>query len=697
MKKALQNIRSRITTDSLDCTLSQLMRLAIDNHFSKEMQELEAITSTYRYLKQYLLTGYNDSKRETLYLELKQGAYEISSRMLEESICEENRSFAGAREIAEKSALSIDETIKDLSSYEDRGRLFNIIYSTLVLSASAEKALTKFLTTPEANFTDVRLIISALMLSQQVLFDVRKFRILTEVCCTTTNEDIRQYALIAMVFAQPNDTEMKLYDDDITSAFRRMSAIETIQQELMETQLQVLLSTDTKETQKTITEEIMPVLRSKAVDVEFNVEKSEEQLLDEILHPDKEEKTLEDLEKSIDRIRQLRDAGADIFFGGFSQTKRFPFFYTLMNWFVPFSIDHPQVASLSTGEVSPETIVKLMDMQNFCDSDKYSFYFTFSKVVQQIPHQLLEMLRRGEVTSELGEDIKHDTTYRRRLYLQDLYRFYSLYSSRIDFFNPFANEKTVVFFTWEPIKILFSDNNHLLQIARQLLKRNMFKPLDRLLDPAFDELNLSYLKLKGLSEYRQNNFVSAMEWFRQALVFEPENPVLIRKMAETAMFLPDYDLARQFYNALITMAKDGADTCEDEYNYALCCLQTKDAESAMKPLYKLYYLHENNIHYRQALAWGLLLSGKYEEAKKIYFAFNDDEISRESSARKALSLWVTRNKAEAIASLRSFTMKKMISPQELSTILLQQNEACNMKIDEVDLYVITDLTFDNSL
>ncbi len=244
------------------------------------------------------------------------------------------------------------------------------------------------------------------------------------------------------------------------------------------------------------------------------------------------------------------------------------------------------------------------------------------------------------------------------------------------------------------MKNLSPDNGHLLQIARQLLKRDYFSPLDKLLDGSFDELNLSYLKLKALSAYRQHNYLVAIEWFKQALAFDPDNAVMIRKMAETAFLIPDYSQAEKLYAVYIGLSGAKDDLCEDEYNFSLCCLQTKDTDKAMNTLYKLYYLHEDNVKYKQALVWGLIQNGKADEALKIVSSISDDELDGESSVRKALLLWMSHDKSQAVASMRTFARKKTVSPQKLSAMLLQQNECCNMKMNEVDLYVICDLVYD---
>lgn len=52
---------------------------------------------------------------------------------------------------------------------------------------------------------------------------------------------------------------------------------------------------------------------------------------------------MERAEESMQRMMEMQKQGADIYFGGFSQMKRFPFFSSVSNWFVPFSKQNPDM------------------------------------------------------------------------------------------------------------------------------------------------------------------------------------------------------------------------------------------------------------------------------------------------------------------------------------------------------------------
>ena len=70
--------------------------------------------------------------------------------------------------------------------------------------------------------------------------------------------------------------------------------------------------------------------------------------MEDILHPGASEERMEKLEATYRRMMDMQKQGADIYFGGFSQMKRFPFFYDISNWLVPFYIQHPTCSATTT-------------------------------------------------------------------------------------------------------------------------------------------------------------------------------------------------------------------------------------------------------------------------------------------------------------------------------------------------------------
>jgi hypothetical protein len=149
--------------------------------------------------------------------------------------------------------------------------------------------------------------------------------------------------------------------------------------------------------------------------------------------------------RGFSRFSDMEKQGSDIYFGGFSQMKRFPFFYTLSNWFVPFYLGHPALESVRKKLGENKFLQILFNSGPFCDSDKYSFALAMGSIIDKIPDSVKEMLNSGEaVLGPVASNIdKESTTFLRRSYLQDLYRFFRLYPYRQDFRNPFENFSSV--------------------------------------------------------------------------------------------------------------------------------------------------------------------------------------------------------------------------------------------------------------
>lgn len=713
-------IRRNIVDGSIDESIAKLILLAKEMNLGEAFGELESVKATYVLMKQYMLTGYEDSQREKLYGDIKLRVFEISSVILVHVYLAENNSFRYARNMAANNPIQLEDVERKLSwfvqelalnslgaivkgnngnihesQFEYREKLFNYIYTSIPFSTFEEEYINRILLSPVIDVVDAKLIISAIMLAQQLVFDIRKFKILIKVCIESLNEEVRQYALIAIVLGRPDEVEQNIYNTEIEQEFEKLSTISGFMEDLVELQVQILLCTDTEKTEKTIAEEIMPTLKSGAVS--FNKPKDDKDMLDELLHPDKEDNAMEEMEKSVEKMKNMQKTGADIFFGGFSQAKRFSFFYTLMNWFVPFYVEHPHIASVNIGDIPKNIIEKLLDGQAFCNSDKYSFYLTLSMVSSQIPKEFIDVLSKGEVVPEFGNEIKNDKTYKRLIYLQDIYRFYKLYNNKVDFKDPFASDETAVFFNWVNIVNLFKNTNYPYKIARQLLSRDYFNSLHTLLENNKDELNISYVKLKGISSFKQENYTSALYWFEKARLLEPDNRLLLQRIADIAFQAGDYFLAQQSYEEILELADESENTDVQSYKLGLCYLQHKNIEGAKKILFKLYFSNENNINYKSSIAWLYILSSNYENAVSIYDSIELDLIGDKDLVRKALTLWYLKKRTIALEEFKLYVKRSDKKAIDLIDELILEQKQSGINISHTELKIIVDIVFDKSL
>ncbi|MCH5345550.1 MAG: hypothetical protein J1E63_00480 [Muribaculaceae bacterium] len=148
------------------------------------------------------------------------------------------------------------------------------------------------------------------------------------------------------------------------------------------------------------------------------------------------------LQERLVEFSEIAEQGGDLFMSTFSAMKNFPFFNNIENWFIPFATTRSEFASAEFDTFRPllKGIERGMKM---CASDKYSMAFALTRmndaVRQMINSQLQEHARQLEEIEK--SELLPEHTSRKEIvnfYVQDLYRFYKLFSRASEMTNPFV-------------------------------------------------------------------------------------------------------------------------------------------------------------------------------------------------------------------------------------------------------------------
>ena len=125
----------------------------------------------------------------------------------------------------------------------------------------------------------------------------------------------------------------------------------------------------------------------------------------------------------------------------FQQLKRFDFFNSMSNWFVPFHRDHPEISKSFSDkeEINIRLLESLEKAFYICNSDKYSFAINFRAIPDQQRTMIVtnfeaEFAQMKEMASEeqvLDQSLASNSIFIQ--YIQDLYRFYKLYPLKQEF------------------------------------------------------------------------------------------------------------------------------------------------------------------------------------------------------------------------------------------------------------------------
>lgn len=547
---------------------------------------------------------------------------------------------------------SKDEQLQELHT-QMREDLFDYVLTSGSWNDRQVDAFADLLTSPTIDSTDQQLILSALTLSVMNVFDVSKFKVLAKVYQSSTDEYVRQRALVGWGLCLVTQSETMGLFPQVREVVDEMGKNQQCREELTELQLQLIYCMDAESDTRKIHEEIMPeLLKNNTFRLTRNgIEEVEDDPMEDILDPESSERRMKTLEENMQKMIDMQRSGADIYFGGFAQMKRHSFFLKTCNWLMPFTPHHPAVSKIWNGVQGKRFLHKMMQTGSFCESDKYSFVLAFDKVVGMLPQKLLDMLENGEATMVGGQveaEERRSPAYIRRIYLQDIYRFFKLYSYRSLFQNPFEED-----YGNKRLKLIFA--NQLLhgtdfekcmcEVAAFLIKRRQYEDAKSVLNNYSDrDQDFQYFLLCGTVLLHGESSDSMAEketidYFSTAVRLKPDSERALAGYARAVFNTKDYQKALDAYDRLLLMHEGHKSY---QLNKVICLSNLQRYEEALKILYQMDYERPDDQHIQRVMAWTLLGSGKLQQAGKIYEKLlRTDKPVADDVLNDGLRLWLS--------------------------------------------------------
>lgn len=631
--KALRDIRNEINSDTT---------------YSSLENQYEVIEKDYHLMRDFMLRGFKDPQIDAVYRNLLKRVYRLYGAMQLADMTKKRSSYITARINAGALSLESDEVRGELERFvqdvamaslgmagiqetslssvyarhqQYMSRLFDAVLVSEQWNDNCAEAVKGLLTSPTVDSNDVMLLLSAVMLSAMNVFDLNKWFVMVDVYENASDEKIRQRALAGWVFALPAD-DMSLFPE-VNQTLIRLTGNKDVCREILEMQMQVLYCNNADADNRKIQNDIIPSLmknnRFEMTDAGI-IEKDDDKLQD-ILDPGAADRNMEELEQSVNKMIDMQKSGSDIYFGGFSQMKRFPFFNTQSNWFCPFYMEHPQIGSLGEKMGSSKFIQKIFKDGPFCDSDKYSFVLAMSSVIERMPDNIKELLNNGEsLGMPAGMEINtSDPAYIRRMYLQDLYRFFRLNQYRNDYVNPFAGrgrQSGGLFFANHLLAgVLMSDS--VVELEKFLYKHKRYDMILSLAtEYALNDVE-EHLVMVAMSHLRLGHSDEAESLFSRILRMNADSEQAIKGMAQISFASRKYPEAETYYGKLVALHPDNRNYVLNKAVSQLCCGKL---EEGMAVIFRLDYEHPEDNNVRRALAWGQLLKGDAKKAGEIYDA-----------------------------------------------------------------------------
>lgn len=657
----LEQVLRHISDGHLGQAMAGLENYLLAYSHPKEQETLARIREDYQLMADYWQQGYKDDQREVVYRRLLQRLYALTKGMTI-SYAIRNMSFVlatykRARAVRKNWALEslkhdletfvADQALLELKTDEAkadeekqlyerqqmlRRDLFDYIWTSRTWSENLGEAFVELLTSPTIDTIDQQLMVSAMTLSLMNAFDYNKVHVLMTVYQQSSDEYVRQRALVGWVLAV--DSQIQGLFPEMTNKLRELIDDEDCRRELKELQMQLLYCLRADEDSRLIQQEMIPELIRN--NDQFRITRNgiveiDEDNMEDILHPEAAEQRMEQLEKTMRKMMDMQRAGSDIYFGGFAQMKRFPFFNDTSNWLMPFYAKHPGLGQALEDKHQRKIILGLMGHSPFCDSDAYSFALGFQQAMGHLPKNILEMLEHGEL-SLIGDVIDEETAaqpaYIRRRYLQDLYRFCRLFPSRSVFNHPFdeADGGRRLFFLLQPAfrNTVLADDMEYHLICATLLRRMDGIETDELL----------------------------VDTYRKVLEKDAYNERALRGLARLLFKVHDYQGTLEVYERLLELKPDRWNFL---LNKAVCLGRLQRYDEALKILYKMDYEQADDLNVKRVLAWTLVGSGKLEQAGKEYSQILDNsQPEGDDLLNYGLCQWLSGDIVGAIGLFRHY-------------------------------------------
>lgn len=579
----------------------------------------ESLSQDYAYMLRFMTEGYKDPQREKLYGEMLTKGYHIASdvkRMLR--ITNDPALVTLQKSVIDNdnSANALIEALKDESldakaHYEVLNRAFVSIFLSQDWREQEQRLWTAFLISTEVKSADAQVIISAIMLGCMLGYCVEKYKTLCYVFMTSEDMYVRQRAFVGWVLCYQMSTRLLKRDAETQDMLvEQMLEDDSTSSELVEMIMQVIICTEAEKDNKVIQKEIMPDIL-KGNHFKFSpkdgfVEKDES--LDDILNPGESELAMEKMEQGIKRMSNMQKAGVDIFYAGFSQMKRYPFFYKLINWFMPFDIKHPDLGEAILNDEGLQSIAKVFAIPTLCSSDKYSFLFALKSVLPTLPEDIRKAMAGGEMAivgmGNVDSAITDQSAYVRRMYLQDLYRFFKL-SPQVKMPNVFVETSWMQGLADKPML-----RGRCVELAKFLLRHDKLAVASQIAANGEDSEERS-LVLATIVEKRGGD---PSEYYKNVLAENGTSVPALKGIARYYLQKGNKD-SLDYWQRLCELCPG---VFAYELNRAFAIVLAGRVEENLNDFYRLDFEHPDDPKVKRLIAWALLCLGRFEKAEELY-------------------------------------------------------------------------------
>ena len=430
--------------------------------------ELDRTKVSYSFMLRYLEQGVLDPQREEILSSIRQSLYTLNDQCYISLMEATNPGvfYARRRELSGVSLVGLveeyQESLRELAlvqnlpneQYDSHAilsrlhhteeletKLFNRVWSTFPLSTDDAGSLKLCISGDILPVHTRCLLVAALFLGLMKFYDKNKMLILLEAYSLSDDPQVQLRALTCAMLTMQTHRKRTWSSADLQTRIAAMLDTPDFKHDVWSIQAQLARSRNTENVKQRVRNDLIP-----------NIMKMRPDIIDKLKDKDSQIVDLSDIEanpdwqdwldqsgitRRIEEFNAMQVEGSDVFIATFANLKSFPFFKTLSNWFLPFYSAHSSVVeNLGSGKMALAEVVQ--HAPYLCNSDKYSFCLSLGALPESQRSMMSAQLEEQNAAMNEAQQAELPDDRKRRVsiinaFVQDLYRFFKLFSRRREF------------------------------------------------------------------------------------------------------------------------------------------------------------------------------------------------------------------------------------------------------------------------
>lgn len=649
-KKSIQSLLSEKRLAEAFAELRQTAQTLQNWQLNNRLDELE---ESYKYMIRYVADGCNDPQREEIHNGITAKLMELAD-ITEQELTVQNspklyyetlrmerkypRSLEALleayRECADKTALfyelpadNRDESQEGsllLEKENAANAVFKHLWVTFPVTADDAETLDQLFADASATAEIKELAMAAAMLSLLEHYSEHLLLSLLDLYAANAFNDasLSMKALCCALIAMHCHRETIKHSSAISLRIANIADSERGRRDIMTVFLQFIRSRSTERISQKVRDELVPKLMKLSPEMRRKMRDGFSDDIEEMAkNPDWQEMLNESgITDKMQELSRMQAEGSDVFLSSFARLKSFPFFNDVANWFVPFTPRHSSIFRVFAGN-SGSMLLSMVDRTGaFCDSDKFSFALSVATMPDQHRSMMMAQFdeQQEQVINEMAGSLPNPDKQRENIankYVQSLYRFFNLFRSRNDFYNPFSTRLNLIDVPF--VSDALSDTKSLRLIAEFYFSMQCYTDALSTFGKVLkqDSPTASDYQKTGYCHEQLKQYVLATADYEKVELLKPNDVWTLKHLALCYRAVNDTEKAIANYKRAEALQPDNVALAN---NIANCLLEGGRIEEALKYFFKVDYLASKGERTMRPIAWCSFLIGNYSQSVDYY-------------------------------------------------------------------------------